>query len=142
MVVGSGFPERTDPAALVVGPTGVAVGGSGTLYVADSAATTYGPSRRGRPHDECRDRYPGLAGGNLNDPLGMAFAPNGDILTANGDNGNIVETTPGGMQLTQKLVDSNPMPGPQQGNGSLLALPSPVGRGCTSLTTTTTTSTC
>src|SRR5450631_1033934 len=36
-VIGSGFAERTDPAALVVGPTGDAVSASGTLYVADTA---------------------------------------------------------------------------------------------------------
>lgn len=34
--IGSGFGERTDPAALVVGPTGVGLGRDGTLYVADS----------------------------------------------------------------------------------------------------------
>ena len=34
--IGSGFAERTDPAALVVGPTGVGLGRNGTLYVADS----------------------------------------------------------------------------------------------------------
>ena len=28
----------------------------------------------------------------------MTLAPNGDILTANGDDGNIVETTPGGTR--------------------------------------------
>src|SRR5215831_10215928 len=34
--IGSGFAERTDPAALVVGPTGVGLGADGTLYVADT----------------------------------------------------------------------------------------------------------
>jgi hypothetical protein len=130
VVVGSGFPERTDPAALVVGPTGVAVGGSGTLYVADSA----GNDIRAIPDAVGRTTSAGTgtqvsAGGNLDDPLGMALAPNGDILTANGNNGNIVETTPGGIQVTQKLVDSNPMPGPQPGNGSLFGLAQSRGTG-------------
>jgi hypothetical protein len=35
-VVGSGFAERTDPNALVVGPTGLALGVFGQLYVADT----------------------------------------------------------------------------------------------------------
>ena len=35
-VIADGFPERTDPAALVVGPTGVDLGNEGTLYVADT----------------------------------------------------------------------------------------------------------
>ncbi|HTP17448.1 MAG TPA: hypothetical protein VMK13_16640 [Streptosporangiaceae bacterium] len=34
--IGSGLAERTDPAALVIGPTGVGLGPDGTLYVADS----------------------------------------------------------------------------------------------------------
>src|SRR5581483_4761684 len=36
MTIGSGFPEKTDPAALVIGPTGVGLGLDGTLYVADA----------------------------------------------------------------------------------------------------------
>jgi hypothetical protein len=35
-VVGSGFGEHTDPAALVVGPTGLGLDSHGTLFVADS----------------------------------------------------------------------------------------------------------
>jgi len=35
-VVGSGFAERSDPDALVVGPTGVGLGRGDTLYVADT----------------------------------------------------------------------------------------------------------
>ena len=35
-VIGSGFGERTDPNALVIGPTGVGIGRNGTLYVADT----------------------------------------------------------------------------------------------------------
>ena len=34
--IGSGFSERTDPSALVVGPTGVGLASDGTLYVADT----------------------------------------------------------------------------------------------------------
>ena len=33
------------------------------------------------------------SGRAINDPLGPAIAPDGDILTANGGNGNLVETT-------------------------------------------------
>jgi sugar lactone lactonase YvrE len=35
-VIATGFPERTDPNALVIGPTGVALAPEGTLYVADT----------------------------------------------------------------------------------------------------------
>ena len=122
-IVGSGFSERTDPAALVVGPTGVAVDAQGTLYVADSV----GNSIRSIP--DALDRTTGAgqgtlvtSGGFLNDPLGLTLAPNGNILTANGADGNIVETTPAGAQVAERLVDSNPSPGPDPGNGALFGL--------------------
>ena len=35
----------------------------------------------------------------------MALAPNGDILTVNGGNGNVVETTLGGDQVAVRQID-------------------------------------
>ena len=46
-------------------------------------------------------------GGALNDQLGLAIAPNGDILTVNGGDGNMVETTPRGAQVAVVTVDKN-----------------------------------
>ncbi len=99
-VIATGFAEETDPAALVIGPTGVALGREGTLYVADTvnsriaaipdASFRFFPARNGG--------FTVSSGGDLNAPLGMTLAPNGDILTANGGDGNIVETTPFGAQ--------------------------------------------
>ncbi len=100
-VVAGGFPERTDPAALVVGPTGVALGQDGTLYVAD----TQGNRIAAVPHALTRQTTLGGAGstvatgGYLVGPLGLTIAPNGDILTANANDGNIVETTPAGAEF-------------------------------------------
>ena len=122
-IVGSGFPERTDPAALVVGPTGVAVNPAGTLYVADSAGNSIWAISNAINRSTGAGRGSLVtSGGHLNNPLGMALAPNGDILTANGADGNIVETTPTGMQVAKRLVDSNPSPGPDPGNGALFGL--------------------
>ena len=59
------------------------------------------------------------SGGALNDPLGLTLAPNGDILTMNGNNGFIVETTPGGVQVARKLIDSTGSP---PGAGALFGL--------------------
>jgi hypothetical protein len=106
-VIANGFRQRTDPAALVIGPTGVALSRTGTLFVADAldnriaavpdAATRMSALRGGgRTVSE---------GGALNAPLGLTIAPNGDILTANGGNGNIVETTPAGNQVAVKGAD-------------------------------------
>jgi hypothetical protein len=100
-VIASGFPERTDPAALVVGPTGVGLGDKGTLYVADTqgnriAAVTDALGRRNPATGGGRTV---VVGGHLNNPLGLAIAPNGDVLTANAADGNIVETTPRGAEF-------------------------------------------
>ncbi|MBV9363148.1 MAG: hypothetical protein JOY89_02840 [Solirubrobacterales bacterium] len=99
-VIATGFPERTDPNALVVGPTGVALGADGTLYVADTVdnriAAIDDATFRALPAQSGGRTV--SAGGDLNGPLGMTLAPNGDILTANGGDGNIVETTPAGAQ--------------------------------------------
>jgi hypothetical protein len=99
-VIATGFPERTDPTALVVGPTGVALGGDGTLYVADTQDSRIAaiPSAMFREFPAQNAGRTVSAGGALNGPLGMTLAPNGDILTANGGDGNIVETTPAGVQ--------------------------------------------
>jgi hypothetical protein len=106
--IGSGFPAKTDPNALVIGPTGVGLGQSGTLYVADSVGNRIAaiPGAVFRHSDD----GPGSTvskGAALNDPLGLAIAPNGDILTANGNDGNLVETTPSGAQVAVVTVDKN-----------------------------------
>jgi hypothetical protein len=120
--IGQGFPERTDPGALVVGPTGLGLAGR-TLYVADSvnnriaairhASTTRKPSNGGTTVS---------TGGSLNDPLGLATAPGGDILTVNGGDGNLVETTPAGQQVAVKVLDNTPVPPGLPGNGTLFGL--------------------
>jgi DNA-binding beta-propeller fold protein YncE len=100
-VIASGFPERTDPAALVVGPTGVALGEEGTLYVADTQGNRIAavPGALSR-HDALGEGGETIAkGGYLNDPLGMTLSPTGDLLTVNAGDGNIVETTPAGAEF-------------------------------------------
>jgi hypothetical protein len=116
--IGSGFPARTDPNALVIGPTGDGLSWNGTLYVADTldnriAAIPNAVYRRG---DDGRGRTV-TTGGHLNGELGLAIAPNGDILTVNGGNGSIVETTPGGAQVAWKTIDNN-----AGGGGNLFGL--------------------
>jgi hypothetical protein len=106
-IIGSTFSERTDPAALVVGPTGVGLGSEGTLYVADSVNNRIAaiPNALFRLTSAGNGKTVST-GGAINDPLGLTIAPNRDILTANGNDGNIVETTPGGKQIARKLVDN------------------------------------
>jgi len=105
-VIASGFGERTDPDALVIGPTGVGLGPGGTLYVADTLLNRIAAI----PDALFRLNSAGVGNtvsqnGTLNAPLGLAIAPNGDILVVNGGDGNMVETTPGGSQVATKNAD-------------------------------------
>lgn len=119
-LIGSGFSERTDPAALVIGPTGVGLGSNGTLYIADSlnnsiAAIPNALERSSNAHTG----NDVTANGSLNDPLGLTLAPNGNILTVNGNDGQIGETTPGGTQVAHKFLDKSGSP---RGAGCLFGL--------------------
>jgi hypothetical protein len=122
-VIASGFPERTDPAALVIGPTGVAFDDNrGVLYVADSLNNQIVaiPDALFRPNSW----GPGFVvskGGALNDPLGLTIAPNHHLIVANGDDGNLIEINPAnGKQVAEKLVDNSG--GPPPGGGALFGL--------------------
>ncbi len=124
--IGTGFAEELDPSALVIGPTGVALGPNGTLYVADTvhsriAAIPFAAFRF----------FPATGGGvtvtegnQLSAPLGLTLAPNGDLVTVNGGNGNGVEVTPSGFQFPAVQFD------PFDSGGDLFGLAiAPGGRG-------------
>lgn len=122
-VVGSDFEERTDPAALVIGPTGVAFDSeTGILYVADSLENRIAAI----PDALTRSTTAGVGetisqGGALNDPLGLSLTPNSHLVTVNGNDGNIIELIPkNGKQAAVKLIDNTG--GPPPGAGALFGL--------------------
>jgi sugar lactone lactonase YvrE len=117
-VIADRIPWRDDKAALVIGPTGVALASNGTLYVADTLDSRIAaiPQAMTRTTAASDAGATVAIGGHLNQPLGLVLAPNGDILTTNAGDGNIVETTPTGMQLTAQPAD------PKTGAGSLFGL--------------------
>ena len=122
-VIAFGFPQRTDPNALVIGATGVAFNpGSGVLYVADTlnnriaaigdALFRFLPAGIGATVSH---------GGSLNAPLGLALTPDNRLIAANGDDGNLVEIDPfTGRQIATNLVDNSG--GPPPGAGALFGL--------------------
>jgi hypothetical protein len=122
-LVGTGFPARPDPTALVIGPTGVALGQSGTLYVADTIGNRVAeiPDALFRRHPINGGALTLTSNGSLDGPLGLALAPNGDILTANSLDGNILETTPAGKQVATVAADTNTGT-PNPGAGALFGL--------------------
>ena len=121
-LIASGFPERTDPNALVIGPTGVAFDqATGNLFVADSLDNQITVI----PNALTRSKMVGTgvavsAGGALNDPLGISLVGN-DLFVANGNDGNIVQVDiRSGTQIDVTLVDSSG--GPPPGAGALFGL--------------------
>ncbi|HEY2439295.1 MAG TPA: hypothetical protein VGI07_03640 [Solirubrobacteraceae bacterium] len=116
-VITTGFGEHTDPNALVVGPTGLGLGHGGVLYVADSVGNRIAaiPGALTRTTVLGGGGTTVASGGALNDPLGLAIAPNGDIVSANGGDGRLQETTPGGHVAAVKTLIAN-------GGGDLFGL--------------------
>ncbi len=126
-IIGSDFPQKTDPAALVIGPTGVGFSQMRkVLYVADSL------NNRIAVIEDAFDRTDSASTGttfseegSLNDPLGLVVTSNGHILTVNGDDGFITELTPQGKQVATVLLDNTPPPPPATvplGAGALFGL--------------------
>jgi hypothetical protein len=118
--IGSGFPEKLDPDALVIGPTGVALGRNGVLYVADTLANRVAgiPGATSRGTDDGRG-FTVSRGHHLKGELGLVIAPNENILTVNGGNGNLVEITPFGFQIAVRALDGSGSP---PGAGALFGL--------------------
>jgi hypothetical protein len=117
-VIANKIPWVDSPEALVVGPTGVALAADGTLYLADTLANriTAIPQAMTRTTPAPAGGRTVSEGGHLKEPLGLVLAPNGDIITTNAGDGNIVETTPTGKQLIAQPADA------KVGAGSLFGL--------------------
>jgi len=124
-VIGSGFAEQLNSSALVLGPTGVSLGQDGMLYVADTINNRLAtiPAAWRRKSDLSDGGRTLTSGGSLNSPLGMTLAPNGDVITVNGGDGNAVETTPSGQQVATEQID------PAGAGGDLFGLTIPTDRG-------------
>ena len=125
-VIANKIPWRDDPNALVIGPTGVALASNGTPYLADTLDNRIAaiPQALTRTTPAADGGTTVSVGGKLIQPLGLILAPNGNILTANAGNGNIVETTPAGKQLIARTADK------KTGAGSLFGLViNPAGNG-------------
>jgi hypothetical protein len=119
--IGSGFPERTDPTALVIGPTGVGLGSDDILYVADTLGNRIAAIRNASTrHTSAGTGRTVTRGGALNGPLGLAIAPHDEILTVNSGDGNLVDTSArSGQQLAVRTLDSSGSP---PGAGALFGL--------------------
>jgi hypothetical protein len=114
--IATGYAHVPNTAALILGPTGLAYDVlAGTLYVASTADNAiYSISdAEGRTSSVVKGNTV-FSGSELRGPLALRFAPNGDLLTANGDAVNadvlfpseIVEFTRQGRFVRQYNVDA------------------------------------
>ncbi|HWG69507.1 MAG TPA: hypothetical protein VN692_08840, partial [Steroidobacteraceae bacterium] len=115
--IAAGYPHVPNAAAVVLGPTGLAFDrDTGMLYVASTADNTI----YAIPHAASRTNAAARGGiafsdPHLRGPLALRFAPNGNLLTANGDAVNsdllhpseIVEFTAGGQFVREYDVDAS-----------------------------------
>lgn len=116
--IASGYQHRCDPAALVVGPTGLVFDAhTDNLFVASTEdnAVFRIPSASSTSHDNGTGTLVYSDAVHLHGPLAMAAAPNRDLLVSNSDVINqdpnqpseIVEFTKSGQFVSQLSVDPN-----------------------------------
>lgn len=115
--IASGYTHRPNPAALVLGPTGVAYNSyTDTLYVASTADNAiYAVAQAGTRTSADYRGTEIFSGVPLRGPLALRLAPNGDLLAANGDAvhanplhpSEIVEITQWGNLVSEYNVDAS-----------------------------------
>ncbi len=117
-VIAGGIPWVDSPEALVLGPTGLALAANGTLYVASTQDNKILaiPAAATRTTAVAHGGTVVTEGGHLKEPLGLVLAPNGNLITTNGGDGNMVEITPQGQQVAVQTADT------KTGAGSLFGL--------------------
>jgi hypothetical protein len=118
--IGSGYAFGTDPAALVVGPTGLAFNAdSNTLYVASTKDNAIYAihNASGREASAGKGHVVVQNSPFLHGPLGLTLDANGDLIAANGDapsvnpneqpgqQNQLVEFTPSGRFVGQFQLD-------------------------------------
>jgi hypothetical protein len=114
--IASGYGHACNAAAVVVGPTGLAYDAAkDILYVASTSDNVIFavPHARKTAVDEGTGSLVYQDNVHLHGPLGLSLAPNGDLITANGDAlhsdsnqpSELVEFTPSGHFVAQFSVD-------------------------------------
>ena len=122
-VVANGFGEQADKGVFIIGPTGLALDPSGTLYASDALGN------RIVAIDDALSRTTSAGTGReitkdglLNRPLALIETPDRHLLTSNGLNGQVVEIdASSGTQLGAQWFDTDKAQTPP-GSGDLFGL--------------------
>jgi len=122
-VIASGFGEQADKGVFIIGPTGLALGKDGVLYVSDAIGNRIAAipdaltrtTSAGTGRDVTKD-------GMLQRPLALAMAPDGHLLATNALNGQVVEIDPAtGKQIAAQWIDVDKAQQPP-GSGDLFGI--------------------
>jgi hypothetical protein len=122
-VIANGFGEQADKDVFLIGPTGLALGQGGVLYVSDAVANRIAaiPDAATRA-DSAGKGQTVTTEGFLKRPLAMTVAANGHLIVTNGLNGQAVEIDPvSGKQLYARWIDANKAQSPP-GSGDLFGI--------------------
>lgn len=122
-VIGNGFGAKADASVFLVGPTGLALGKDGDLYISDAignrivkisnAATRTDSAGTGEMVSE---------GGLMNRPLALVTAPGGNLIAVNALDGRAVEIDPAsGKQIGDHWLDKDEAQTPP-GSGDLFGI--------------------
>ncbi len=130
-VVAAGFAARADKDVFLIGPTGLALAGDGTLYLSDAMDNRIVaiPDAAARTDSAGTGRLV-TKDGLLKRPLALALTQAGHLLACNAKNGQLVEVDPAtGKQLYAQWIDANQAQSPP-GNGDLFGIAmTPDGKG-------------
>jgi len=122
-VIGDGFAQRADRDNFLLGPTGLALGPDGTLYVTDGLDNiiTAIPGALTRTTSTGTGKVV-TKDGLLSWPLAMVYTPAGHLLVCNGKDGQLVEVDPvSSKQIYSQWIDSDQAQSPP-GNGDLFGI--------------------
>jgi DNA-binding beta-propeller fold protein YncE len=121
-VIGDGFGAQADAGVFLIGPTGLALGPDGTLYVSDASGNQVVAIEHATTRETAGQGKVISKDGLLNRPLAMGFAANGHLLVVNGLNGQVVELDPAtGKQLGAAWIDNDEAQTPP-GSGDLFGI--------------------
>ena len=130
-VIASGLGEKADKDVFIIGPTGLALGKNGELYVSDAIDNRIAviPNAATRT-DSAGTGQEITKEGMLKRPLAMVMAPNGHLIVTNAQNGQAVEIDPAsGKQIYAQWIDADKAQVPP-GSGDLFGIcMSPTGDG-------------
>jgi hypothetical protein len=122
-VIANGLGEQADKDVFIIGPTGLALGAGGVLYVSDALGNRIAAIANAATRTDSAGTGQTITkDGLLKRPLAMITAPNGHLLVTNGLTGQVVEIDPvSGTQLYARWVDANKAQSPP-GSGDLFGI--------------------